>query len=227
VSSPTSNSSVGTSIWCFPEQLCSLCALTESSNDFFMELTHAFLQDSNRRSVFGARFTGQNVATMGLKLGCSLKQLSYFLTVVGLNPAPHSLYSLPLQVVSIQFPLDQGRSLQNLYSAIKAFMPENSVACLATVACCVMGATYQAVVLLSGLGTRLYPLMHHVLSHMVISVCVLFHAALLPEATDEVVPSADSEYTMPQLPLSMTEPQTGGAAVETSQLVMNSDLFTQ
>jgi len=43
---------------------------------------------------------------------------------------------------------------------------------------------------------------------------VLFHAALLPEATDEVVPSADSEYTTPQLPLSMTEPQTGGAAVE-------------
>ena len=48
------------------------------------------------------------------------------------------------------------------------------------------------------------------------SVRVLFHAALLPEATDEVVPSADSEYTTPQLPLSMTEPQTGGAAVETS-----------
>jgi len=104
-------------------------------------------------------------------------------------------------------------------------MPENSVACLASMACCVMGATYQDVVLLSGLGTRLYPLMHHVLSHMVISVCVLFHAALLPEATDEVVPSADSEYTTPQLPLSMTEPQTG-AAVETSQLVMNSDLVT-
>jgi len=30
-----------------------------------MELPHAFLQDSDRRSVFGARFIGRNVASNG------------------------------------------------------------------------------------------------------------------------------------------------------------------
>jgi len=36
--------------------------------------------------------------------------------------------------------------LRELYAAIKAFMPDNAIACLAAMACCVMGAAYEEVI---------------------------------------------------------------------------------
>lgn len=155
VSSPTSNSSVGTSIWCFLEQLCSLCALMESSNDFSSSW-RAFLQDSDRCSVFGARFIGRNVASNGAEAWVLSKTAQLHPDGSWIEPStsqfvwlttPGCEHSITKSLAcSVQYPLDQGRSLQNLYSATEAFMPENSVACLATMACCVMGATYQDVV---------------------------------------------------------------------------------
>lgn len=122
---------------------------------FFMELTHAFLQDSDRRSVFGARFIGRNVASNGAEAWVLSKTAQLHPDGSWIEPSTSQLVWLTTPgcehsdtkslACSVQYPLDQGRSLQNL-SAIKAFMPENSVACLATMACCVMGATYQDVV---------------------------------------------------------------------------------
>lgn len=33
-----------------------------------------------------------------------------------------------------------------LYAAIEAFMPDNAIACLAAMACCIMGAAYEEVI---------------------------------------------------------------------------------
>ena len=51
---------------------------------------------------------------------------------------------------SICTPLDDGEELKDLYTAVEAFMPDNSVACLATMASCVMGAAYQQIISTSG-----------------------------------------------------------------------------
>ena len=51
---------------------------------------------------------------------------------------------------SICTPLDDGEALKDLYTAVEAFMPDNSVACLATMASCVMGAAYQQIISTSG-----------------------------------------------------------------------------
>ncbi len=46
----------------------------------------------------------------------------------------------------VKTPLDDGTSLKALYSATKVFIPDNSLPCLATMACCVMVANYQLVI---------------------------------------------------------------------------------
>ena len=43
-------------------------------------------------------------------------------------------------------PLDEGECLRELYAAIEAFIPDNAIACLAAMACCVMGAAYEEVI---------------------------------------------------------------------------------
>ena len=131
-----------------------------------MELTCAFLQDSDRCSVFGARFIGRNVASNGAEAWVLSKTAQLHPDSSWIEPStsqfvwlttPGCEHSVTKSLAcSVQYLLDQGRSLQNLYSAIEALMPENSVACLAIMACCVMGATYQDVVLPSGLETRPY-----------------------------------------------------------------------
>ena len=51
---------------------------------------------------------------------------------------------------TIHTPLDSGEALKDLYAAVEAFMPDNSTACLATMAACVMGAAYQQIIGRSG-----------------------------------------------------------------------------
>lgn len=46
--------------------------------------------------------------------------------------------------------MDDGEALKNLYAAVEAFMPDNSVACLATMASCVLRAAYQQIINVSG-----------------------------------------------------------------------------
>ena len=43
-------------------------------------------------------------------------------------------------------PLDEGECLRDLYAAIEAFMPDNAIACLAAMACFIMGAAYEEVI---------------------------------------------------------------------------------
>ena len=47
---------------------------------------------------------------------------------------------------TIQAPLDAGEALVRLYKAIEKFMPDNTIACLASIASCAMGASYEVVV---------------------------------------------------------------------------------
>ena len=123
---------------------------------FFMELITAFLQDEDRRSVYGARFVGRNVSSSGDETWVLSPTAQIHPDGSWIEPSnsqfvwlttPGSEQSVSKSLAcSVQYPLDDSRALQNLYSATEAFMPDNSIACLATMACCVMGATYQEVI---------------------------------------------------------------------------------
>lgn len=51
---------------------------------------------------------------------------------------------------TIHTPFDDGEALKKLYAAVEAFMPDNSTACLATMASCIMGAASQKIIRTSG-----------------------------------------------------------------------------
>jgi len=123
---------------------------------FIMELITAFLQDEDCRSVYGAQFVGRNVSSSGDETWVLSPTAQIHPDGSWIEPSnsqfvwlttPGSEQSVSKSLAcSVQYPLDDSRALQNLYSATEAFMPDNSIACLATMACCVMGATYQEVI---------------------------------------------------------------------------------
>ncbi len=128
-----------------------VCSDTEFKR-LFMELSRAFLDQEDRRSVFAVQVVGRNTLNDGyeawvLSPTCTVdvhgKQLDPSTTKIMWLTTAESPNRLSCQVKT---PLDDGTSLKALYSAAEVFMPDNSLPCLATMACCVMGANYQPVI---------------------------------------------------------------------------------
>ena len=117
-----------------------------------MELTTDFLQQDHYRKVVAVKVIGKNRASNGDEAWIFSSSLQVDMSgtlvqpreskfiLLNDNPATRSL-QCPLFT-----PLDEGSALKDLYSAVEAFMPDNSIACLATMACAAMGASYQSVI---------------------------------------------------------------------------------
>ncbi len=128
-----------------------VCSDTEFKR-LFMDLTRACLEQEDRRHVTAVEVVGRNVLRDGyeawvLSPTCTIDSRGHLLdpstSRIVWIPNAESLSHLSCQVKT---PFDDGSCLRALYSAAEAFMPDNSLPCLATMACCVMGATYQPVI---------------------------------------------------------------------------------
>ena len=126
----------------------------------FMELTCAFLQ-RNHRIAYGVSAIGRNTTSDGdevwmfsqnTQLDKHGKQIdsnnSRFVWLP--NASGTSMDSEKRLQCTIHTPFDDREALKNLYAAVEAFMPDNSTACLATMASCIMGAAYQQIISTSG-----------------------------------------------------------------------------
>ena len=124
----------------------------------FMDLTCTFLK-GNHRNVHGVSVIGRNKTSDGdvVWMFSPSTQLDEDGNWIQSNtsqfvwlPSANGVDSDKRLHCNICTPLDDGEALKNLYAAVEAFMPDNSVACLATMASCVMGAAYQQIINASG-----------------------------------------------------------------------------
>jgi len=105
----------------FPGATLFLVCTDGEFKQFFMELTRAFLQDTDRRSVFGARFIGRNVASNGAEAWVLSKTAQLHPDGSWIEPStsqfvwlttPGCEHSVTKSLAcSVQYPLDQGRSI--------------------------------------------------------------------------------------------------------------------
>jgi len=115
-----------------------------------------FLWNEDRRSVYGARFGGQNVSSSGDETWVLSPTPQIHPDRSWIEPSnsqfvwlttPGSERSVSKSLAfTVQYPLIDSSALQNLYSTTEVFMPDNSIACLTTMGFCVMRATHQEVI---------------------------------------------------------------------------------
>ena len=120
-----------------------------SLNFFLISQTSTFLKKDNRRCVFTTNKIGRNVLSATQDEWIFSTQAHVDQDGV-LIESRHSKFMLlddcsPLSC-TIQTPLHDGQALANLYRAIEKFMPDNAIACLATLASCAMGASYETII---------------------------------------------------------------------------------
>ena len=120
----------------------------------FMELTCAFLQ-GNHRIVNGVSVIGRNTTQDGdeVWMFSPSTQLDRDGNWVECNnsrfvwlPSANGLEGEKRLHCTICMPLDDGEALKDLYAAVEAFMPDNAIAWLATMASCIMGAAYEQII---------------------------------------------------------------------------------
>ena len=116
-----------------------------------MELTCAFLQ-GNHRIVNGVSVIGRNT-TDEVWMFSPSTQLDRDGNWVECNnsrfvwlPSANGLEGEKRLHCTICMPLDDGEALKDLYAAVEAFMPDNAIACLATMASCIMRAAYEQII---------------------------------------------------------------------------------
>ena len=133
----------------FPGGALFLACREDEFKLFLISQTSTFLKKDNRRCIFTTNKIGRNVlsATQDEWIFSTQARVDQDGVLI---ESRHSKFILlddcsPLSC-TIQTPLDDGQALANLYRAIEKFMPDNAIACLATIASCAMGASYETII---------------------------------------------------------------------------------